>query len=66
MEQLAVWLTTDEIIEITDSIQWIAEDKDKEVQENNKDLINAYHKLTKQRKEYHEARAEFMNKTTTK
>ena len=39
MEQLAVWLTTDEIIEITDSIQWIAEDKDKEVQENNKDLI---------------------------
>jgi|TARA_B100001769_G_scaffold252441_1_gene226831 Na+/phosphate symporter len=66
MEQLAVWLTTDEIIEITDSIQWIAEDTDKEVQENNKDLINAYHKLTKQLKDYHEARAEFINKSTTK
>ena len=66
MEQLAVWLTSDEIIEITDSLQWIAEDTDKEVQENNKDLINAYHKLQKQLNDYHEARAEFINKSTTK
>ena len=66
MEQLAVWLTSDEIIEITDSLQWIAEATDKEVQENNKDLINAYHKLQKQLKDYHEARAEFINKSTTK
>ena len=66
MEQLAVWLTSDEIIEITDSLQWIAEDTDKEVQENNKDLINAYHKLQKQLKDNHEARAEFINKSTTK
>ena len=45
MEQLAVWLTSDEIIEITDSLQWIAEDTDKEVQENNKDLINELKKI---------------------
>ena len=66
MEQLAVWLTSDEIIETTDSLQWIAEDTDKEVQENNKDLINSYHKLQKQLKDYHEARATFINKSTTK
>lgn len=66
MEDIAVWLTTDEIIEITDSIQWIAEDEDKEVQENNKLLIKAYYKLQKQLKDYHEARAEFINKSTTK
>ena len=66
MEQLAVWLTSDEIIEITDSLQWIAEDTDTEVQENNKVLINAYHKLQKQLKDYHEARATFINKSTTR
>jgi predicted transcriptional regulator len=65
-EQIAVWLSSDEIIEITDSLQWIAEDEDEEVQENNKDLINAYHKLQKQLKDYYEARATHINKSATK
>ena len=66
MEQLAVWLTTDEIIEITDSIQWIAEDTDNEVRETNKELINSYDQRSKVLKDYHEARADFINKSTTK
>ena len=65
-EQIAVWLSSDEIIEITDSLQWIAEDKDQEVQENNKELINAYHKLQKQLKDCYEARATHINKSATK
>ena len=60
--KIAVWLPINQIEEVIDSLEWIAEDKDKEVQENNKDLINAYYSLTKQLEDYKNARAAEINK----
>ena len=60
--KIAVWLPINQIEEVIDSLEWIAEDKDNEVQENNKDLINAYHSLTKQLEDYKNARATEINK----
>ena len=60
--KIAVWLPINQIEEVIDSLEWIAEDKDKEVQENNKDLINAYYSLTKQLEDYKNARATEINK----